>query len=95
MANTALGQQMDEEGFATVDLALVNTVSGYADFIKSGACTTYIKRGQTVKRILSHSLPAGILENADVEHKKEELQNGDMLIMMSDGISESFWTKRK
>ena len=90
MANTALGQQMDEEGFATVDLALVNTVSGYADFIKSGACTTYIKRGQTVKRILSHSLPAGILENADVEHKKEELQNGDMLIMMSDGISESF-----
>ena len=39
---------------------------------------------------MSRSLPAGILEDVEFEHKKETLTSKDVLIMMSDGISESF-----
>ena len=85
-----LGQQPDEEGFATIDLALIDLSSAKADLIKSGACATYIKRQNLVKRVESQSLPAGILDEADMELKSESLQNGDMLIMVSDGISDAF-----
>lgn len=90
LANSVLGQQPDEEGFATIDLALIDLSSAKADLIKSGACATYIKRQNLVKRVESQSLPAGILDEADMELKSESLQNGDMLIMVSDGISDAF-----
>lgn len=90
LANSVLGQQPDEEGFATIDLALVDLSSAKADFIKSGACATYIKRQNLVKRVESQSLPAGILDEADMEIKSEILQSGDLLIMVSDGIADAF-----
>lgn len=90
LANSVLGQQPDDEGFATIDLMLVDLSSPRADFIKSGACATYIKRQNLVKRIESRSLPAGILDEADMEQKSECLQNGDLLIMLSDGIAEAY-----
>lgn len=90
LTNTTLAGQMDEESFATLDLVLINTVTGYADFMKSGACSTFILRNRTVKRISSSSLPAGIIEEADIEHKQEVLQNDDWLILVSDGITEAF-----
>lgn len=90
LANSVLGQQPDEEGFATIDLALIDLSSAKADLIKSGACATYIKRQNLVKRVESQSLPAGILDEADMELKSESLQTGDLLVMISDGIADAF-----
>ena len=90
LANSVLGQMPDEEGFATIDLALLDLSSPQADFIKSGACATYIKRKNLVKRLESQSLPAGILEEADMELKTESLQPGDLIIMLSDGVADAF-----
>ncbi len=90
LANSVLGQQPDEEGFATIDLMLVDLSNPRADFIKSGASATYLKRQNIVKRIESQSLPAGILDEADMELKSETLQNGDLLVMLSDGVADAF-----
>ncbi len=90
LANSVLGQQPDEEGFATIDLMLIDLSNPRADFIKSGACATYIKRQNLVKRIESQSLPAGILDEADMELKSEQLQDGDLLIMLSDGVADAY-----
>lgn len=90
LANSVLGQQPDEEGFATIDLMLVDLSEPRADFIKSGASATYLKRQNIVKRIESQSLPAGILDEADMELKSEPLQNGDLLVMLSDGVADAF-----
>jgi len=90
LVNKVLSQNKNEEIFSTVDMTVINPATGNTDFIKNGACTTYIKRENTVRRVLSHSLPAGILEEVDTEHKKEVLIKDDLLIMMSDGIGESF-----
>ncbi|MBE7043206.1 MAG: hypothetical protein E7399_06915 [Ruminococcaceae bacterium] len=90
LANSVLGQQPDEEGFATIDLMLIDLSHPRADFIKSGACATYIKRQNLVKRIESQSLPAGILDEADMELKSESLLDGDLLVMLSDGVTDAY-----
>ena len=69
---------------------MVDLSNPRADFIKSGACATYIKRQNLVKRIESQSLPAGILDEADMELKSEPLQDGDLLVMLSDGVADAY-----
>ena len=70
---------------ATVDLCELDLISGTASFIKSGAAPTYIARGGTVFKVYSHSMPIGILKDADAKINKFDTKKGDIIIMMSDG----------
>jgi stage II sporulation protein E len=89
MVNSVLLLRTPEETFATVDLALINLYSAQAEFIKIGAATTYIKRGADIWTIKSTSLPAGILNTVDVERTSMQLQPGDLVILVTDGIVDS------
>lgn len=89
MINSILLLRTPEESFATVDLALINLHTGRAEFIKIGAATTYIKRGRDVWSIRSTSLPAGILNSVDLERSVVQLQPGDLIIMVTDGVIDS------
>lgn len=89
MINSILLLRTPEESFATVDLTLVNLYTGLAEFIKIGAATTYIKRGRDVWSIKSTSLPAGILNSVDLERTVVQLQPGDLIIMVTDGVIDS------
>ncbi len=70
---------------ATVDLCELDLINGIASFIKSGAAPTYIARGGTVYKVYSHSMPIGILKDADAKINKFDTKKGDIIIMMSDG----------
>ncbi len=70
---------------ATVDLCELDLISGTASFIKSGAAPTYIARSGTVYKVYSHSMPIGILKDADAKINKFDTKKGDIIIMMSDG----------
>ncbi|QGP92093.1 Stage II sporulation protein E [Neomoorella glycerini] len=87
--NMILLLRSPKESFTTCDLALINCGTGTAEFYKLGACPTFIQRDGQVKTLSSHSLPAGILEDLQVEPLREELQDGDLLVMVSDGILEA------
>lgn len=89
MVNTVLLLRTPEETFATVDLALINLYTAQAEFIKIGAATTYVKRGTDIWSIKSTSLPVGILNTVDVERTSMQLQPGDLVIMVTDGIVDS------
>lgn len=89
MINSILLLRTPEESFATVDLTLVNLHTGRAEFVKIGAATTYIKRGRDVWSIKSTSLPAGILNSVDLERTVVQLQPGDLIIMVTDGVVDS------
>lgn len=89
MINSILLLRTPEESFATVDLAIMDLHSGKAEFIKIGAATTYIKRGREVWSIKSTSLPAGILNSVDLERTVVQLQPGDLVIMVTDGVIDS------
>ena len=97
MINSVLVLRPGEECFATVDISTVDLKSGMAKFVKIGAASTFIKRKERVDRIASTSLPAGILEDVDMEVFSAALRAGDYIIMMSDGILDpnetEFWVQ--
>ncbi|WP_017187477.1 stage II sporulation protein E [Alkalibacillus haloalkaliphilus] len=101
--NSILSLRTSDEIYATLDLAFIDLQEPHANFLKIGAMVSYIKRGSSVYPVESGNLPIGILEEFDVEPVREELKDGDLLIMVSDGILESMnfsenreaWLKRK
>jgi stage II sporulation protein E len=79
----------DEDTYATLDIAILDLYAGNIEFIKNGACPTYIKQNGKVQIIKSLSLPAGILENISLVVYDKDIENNDILVMCSDGIMES------
>lgn len=78
-----------EECSATVDLFEIDLLSGEATFIKSGAAPSFVKRGSSLFRIKSQTAPIGLLKTIDTERIKVEVQAGDYVIMLSDGIAQT------
>lgn len=86
MINSVLVLKTNEESLSTMDMSIVDMDSGITEFIKIGAATTFVKKKNYVEIIGSNSLPVGILSKVDIETQKRQLQDGDMIIMVSDGI---------
>jgi stage II sporulation protein E len=76
----------EDEKFSTVDLMDLNLYTGKINFAKVGAVASFIKSGDNVKVIQSKTLPIGILENPDVDTYVTEINNGDIVVMVTDGI---------
>jgi stage II sporulation protein E len=86
--NSTLVLRSTDETFATVDLAMVNLYTGEAEFLKIGAAPSFIKHGASVKTVKASSLPIGILNNVDMESTKYQLEPGDYIVMVTDGLCE-------
>lgn len=84
--NSILLLRSSEENFATMDLAIVDLLSGSAEFIKIGASPSFLKRGEKVNVIKAASLPVGILNQIEIETARFELKNGDLLVLATDGF---------
>ena len=78
----------DEDNFATLDIAIFDPETAEVEFVKVSACPTLVKSNNEVKEISSMSLPIGIVDDIDVDLKKEKLQKGDYFVMISDGIAD-------
>ncbi len=88
LINSSLINQ-NEEIFATLDIAIVDLYKGNIEFIKSGACPTYIKNNKKVQVIKANSLPAGIINNAALQSFDRDISSGDIIVMCTDGIVDS------
>lgn len=76
-----------EEMFSTIDLGLFDLKKGVLETVKMGACATYIKRDEDdVDLVSSSSLPVGILSNIKLDRKTININKGDIVVMVSDGI---------
>lgn len=71
----------------TVDLFDFDLVTGEAVFYKCGAAPSYVKRGTSIFRIRSETAPVGIARTIDAERIRVEVEAGDVVVMLSDGIS--------
>lgn len=89
LINSTVSANTDEDMYATLDVQIFDLYAGNVEFIKNGACPTYIKRDDQVQILKSESLPTGILEDIDLVSYDKDLQNGDILVMCSDGVIES------
>ncbi|MBR3756623.1 MAG: SpoIIE family protein phosphatase [Firmicutes bacterium] len=78
----------DGEGFATVDLAIIDRAKLRAKIYKMGAATTFIKHDGRVSMLKRQALPAGITSGLDLEYIDIKLKRGDLLVMVSDGVTD-------
>ena len=79
----------DEEMFATLDVAIVDLYKGKIEFLKSGACPTYVKNRKRVQIIKSNSLPVGMINKDNLQVFDKDIEDGDIILMCSDGILDS------
>ena len=85
LINSSLINQ-DNEVFATLDIAIVDLYKGNIEFIKSGACPTYIKNNKRVQIIKANALPIGIIEKGNIQTFDYDINSGDILLMCTDGV---------
>ena len=74
---------------ATFDLFSLDLYRGEAEFIKSGAAPSYVKRDSSIFRIKSKTAPLGLMKSVDAERIRVDLESEDYIIMLSDGIAQS------
>jgi stage II sporulation protein E len=72
---------------STVDLAGIDLLTGRMTFTKCGAAVSLVKRGNELFRMSAGTLPLGILDGIDAGKLSFDGEAGDVLIMMSDGVS--------
>ena len=87
LINSYLLVGKNEDNFATIDAMVFDPESGIAEFIKIGACPTFLssKNGQ-VSMVESSALPVGIVDDVELETKTKLLKSGDIMVMLTDGI---------
>ena len=88
LINTTI-MSANEEIFATLDISIIDLYNGKIEFIKNGACPTYIKNKKKVQIVKSLSLPAGILKDINLTTYDKDIEDQDILVMCSDGILDS------
>lgn len=89
LINSTIAATSKEDMYATLDIQILDLFSGNMEFIKNGACPTYLKRNNEIQLLKSITLPAGVLEKNDLIVYDYDLQDGDILVMCSDGIIEA------
>jgi stage II sporulation protein E len=71
---------------ATLDVMELDTVMGKAVFYKSGAAPTFVMREGRVYKLESRNLPLGIIKDTDTKKLSFEIDDGDIIVMVSDGV---------
>ncbi len=89
MVNGAIAAQNGCCNLTTLDVCAVNLLTGEAEFVKAGAAASYIKRGNWVDEVAADTLPLGSMDELCPITQSVRLADTDMLIMISDGISDA------
>lgn len=74
------------ERFCALDACLIDLCEGTAEFVKLGAVESFLLREGTVRTIRGGALPVGVLDEITPVYEKLPLKDGDMLVIVSDGV---------
>lgn len=86
--NSILVLRSPEESFVTIDMAILDLESSNVKLIKVGAAASYLITPNGVNSFASSSLPAGILNQIDIPVLDFEMQSGETLILLTDGVQD-------
>lgn len=93
LLNTLFVANFEGKTFTTLDMTSINLHTGICEIIKSGAAATFIRRQDGVETIFSDALPVGVDMEAEGEVTEVQLQDGDMVIMVSDGVMDGYYSR--
>lgn len=86
LINSMLNQNNSTDTYTSMDIAVLDLFTGNAEFMKNGACNTYIKNKKNIKIISSTQSPIGILEKVELIQNEIQVNDGDIILMCSDGV---------
>lgn len=95
LANSVMALNFDNTAYATLDFFSMNLFTGVARLVKIGAAATFIKRGEQVETVVSTSLPAGVFSEMDCDAIELDMQDGDLVVMVSDGVMDAVIVEEK
>ena len=78
----------DRKEFSTIDVAVISLKTGVLKLLKAGGMATFIRHKNSVERIVPTALPPGCRINQQFDLKYKKLYDGDMVIMVLDGMLE-------
>lgn len=88
LMNSAMVLQGEENSYSTLDYGMIDLYTGRLELIKIGGAATFIKRKKSVEILCEGTLPAGADVHMEIESVKKQLQSGDFLVMLTDGVIE-------
>lgn len=89
MINSRLNLAGNSEIYSSLDISILDLYIGKVEILKNGACNTYIKNKKSIKKVESKSMPVGIINNIELQSETIDIQDGDIIVMCSDGILEA------
>ena len=79
-----------QDNFSALDVCVLDLKSGLGDFIKMGAPCGFVVSEEECKLVQSGALPLGVVEKASPVTQKIVIGGGDVVVMFSDGVADSF-----
>ena len=79
-----------EDSFTALDISVIDLKKCKADFIKYGSPYGFIINEGKVRIVEGNSLPLGILNDLKPSVCQTKLNDGDMILLVTDGISDAF-----
>lgn len=89
IVNSTLLVKPGDESLSTIDVTSVDLYTGQTQTFKAGAAPTFIRKSDKILEIECLALPAGILKGISFDRKSILLKNKDIIIMVSDGVTNS------
>lgn len=86
--NSLLAASIGED-FSALDVVSIDLTTCSADIIKAGSPPSYIIKKDSLLRIEGGALPVGALEAAHPALSRQLLVPGDVIVIVSDGITDS------
>ena len=75
-----------EDMFSSLDIAVLDMQSGGLDVVKLGSASSFIIRKENIEMLTCTCAPIGIVDDVESITSRYQLFDGDMLLMMSDGV---------
>ena len=79
-----------EDSFTALDIAVIDLNTASADFIKYGSPYGFIIGNDGIKIVEGNSLPLGIIDNLKPAVCTTQLNDGDIILVVTDGVSDAF-----
>ncbi len=79
-----------DESFSAMDVLTINLFDMRCDFIKIGSPSSYLISSDSIRIIDGNSLPLGILDDLKPCTTSFPINEGDLLLIITDGISDAF-----
>lgn len=90
MVNAALFALGEDQNHPTLDLCDIDLHQGSLELHKAGGAVSFLKRDTQVEQLATGTLPLGIFQKVDAQPLCRTLQDGDCLVMVTDGVIDAF-----